>query len=58
VQPVRREKHFLVVEVVEPVPGTGPIVEVVLEAVLSRRRHTLPWRALTDRSVWRQGWVR
>ncbi|MFA9217877.1 MAG: TIGR02450 family Trp-rich protein [Sphingomonadaceae bacterium] len=56
VQPQHREKHFLVVEVVEPETEGGAITDIVLEAVHSRRRQTLPWRALDDAAQWRQGW--
>ena len=56
VQPVNRERHFLVTAVVEPViPGTPP-EDVELEAVLTKRIMRLPWRALTDSSQWLQGW--
>jgi tryptophan-rich hypothetical protein len=56
VVPTNKEKHFMVVEVVEPAQEGGPVVEVVLEAVHSGRRQTLPWRALADAAQWRQGW--
>ena len=49
--------HFLVVKVLDPdVAGAAP-TEVHLEAVLSRRILTLPWRELQDAAVWKQGWV-
>ena len=57
VVPRDREKHFLVVKVLDPdVAGAAP-TEVHLEAVLSRRILTLPWRELQDAAVWKQGWV-
>ncbi|MBK1616536.1 hypothetical protein CKO44_24145 [Rubrivivax gelatinosus] len=57
VQPVNREKHFVVVRVIEPEPPAVRIEQVELEAVHSRRVLQLHWRDLTDPGVWRQGWV-
>ncbi len=57
VQPVNREKHFVVVRVIEPEPPAVRIEQVELEAVHSRRVLQLHWRELTDARVWRQGWV-
>ena len=53
VQPVDREKHFLVTRVIAQ---EGAALQVVLEAVHSKRVQTLPWTALKDSAVWRQGW--
>jgi len=55
--PVNREKHFVVIRVVEPEPPEGPIELVEIEAVHSRRSFLLHWRELTDGGRWRQGWV-
>jgi tryptophan-rich hypothetical protein len=57
VQPRNREKHFVVVRVIEPEPPALRIEQVELEAVHSRRMLQLHWRELTDTRVWRQGWV-
>lgn len=57
VQPVKREKHFVVVRVIEPEPPAVRIEQVELEAVHSGRVLQLHWRELTDPLVWRQGWV-
>ncbi len=57
VAPTRREKHFVVVRVIEPEPPAVRIEQVELEAVHSRRVLLLHWRELTDASLWRQGWV-
>lgn len=57
VQPLNREKHFVVVRVIEPEPPAVRIAQVELEAVHSRRVLQLHWRDLTDPRVWRQGWV-
>lgn len=57
VQPVNREKHFVVVKVIEPEPPAVRVEHVELEAVHSKRVLRLHWRDLTDGQVWRQGWV-
>ena len=56
VAPSNKEKHFMVVELIEPAQEGGAVVEIVLEAVHSRRRQTMPWRELADAANWRQGW--
>lgn len=56
VQPVNREKHFVVVRVIEPEPPAVRIEHVELQAVHSGRVRLLHWRELTDAGVWRQGW--
>ena len=55
VDPVRREKHFVVTEV--EYDEEQNVVACTLEAVLSKRETPIDWRELTDRSRWRQGWV-
>ena len=55
VQPQNREKHFIVIRVLQPEEG-GPVEQVELEAVLSRRSVLLQWRELTLGTVWLQGW--
>ena len=57
VAPRNREKHFVVVRVIEPEPPSIRIEQVKLEAVHSRQVYLLHWRELTDASRWRQGWV-
>ena len=56
VQPVNKEKHFLVVRLLEPDLEGAPVETVEMEAILTRRTFVLPWRALTDEAVWQQGW--
>lgn len=56
VKPANKEKHFMVVELVEPAVEGGPVADIVLEAVHSRRRQTMPWRELADAALWLQGW--
>ena len=57
VTPANKEKHFMVVELVQPAKEGDPVIGIVLEAVHSRRRQTMPWRELTDGAKWRQGWL-
>lgn len=57
VAPLNKEKHFVVVSVVEPLPPAVRIEQVELQAVHSGRTQVLPWRELTDATRWRQGWV-
>jgi tryptophan-rich hypothetical protein len=56
VNPVAREKHFVVVAVVEPEVAGQPVEYVDLQAVHSRRVQRLRWRELRDTTRWRQGW--
>jgi tryptophan-rich hypothetical protein len=55
--PRDKEKHFVVIRVVEPVPPAVRIEQVELQAVHSGRIVLLHWRELTDGRQWRQGWV-
>ncbi|MCP8687353.1 TIGR02450 family Trp-rich protein [Marinobacterium sedimentorum] len=53
-RPENREKHFLVTELYRDDEGT--VLEVELQAVLSRRNQRLPWQNLQDESHWSMGW--
>ncbi len=55
VQPVRKEKHFLVTDVQEDAAGNPQTV--TLQAVYSKRERAVVWRELRDVSQWQQGWV-
>lgn len=57
VSPRNREKHFVVVRVIEPELPSTRVEQVELEAVHSKQVYLLHWRELTDASLWRQGWV-
>ena len=57
VVPRLKEKHFVVIRVIEPEPPSVRIDQIELEAIHSRRTCLLHWRELTDSSQWRQGWV-
>ena len=48
------EKHFVVVPVFRD--RYGHVLDVLLEAVLTRRRQRLPWRELRDSGTWAPGW--
>ncbi|MBS61494.1 TIGR02450 family Trp-rich protein [Salinisphaera sp.] len=52
--PENGEKHFLVVDLLRD--DNDNVVQVVLEAVLTRRRITQPWRRLNNEQTWRFGW--
>ena len=54
--PQDKEKHFLVVRVLQPEDPQAPVTEVELEAVYSRRSRVIAWTMLTDAERWRQGW--
>ena len=56
VKPVARQKHFLVVKVLEPEPPEAPVEWVEIESVYSGKVQRIRWRALLDDAVWRQGW--
>ena len=53
-QPRNREKHFLVVELLED--ESGNLLAVELQAVYSGRSQCLDWRELRDGARWRMGW--
>ena len=57
VTPRQREKHFVVVRVIEPELPSVRVEQVELVAVHSRQVYLLHWRELTDASLWRQGWL-
>ncbi len=52
--PVNREKHFLVIELYRD--DEENVVDIELEAVLTKSRRRLPWQALKDDTLWRMGW--
>ncbi|UQS15016.1 TIGR02450 family Trp-rich protein [Pseudomonas sp. HS6] len=53
--PQNREKHFLVTELFRDEDGT--VLEIELQAVLTRRRQQLDWHALQDDAHWKMGWL-
>lgn len=56
VNPINREKHFIVTRVVQPEHPDEPVEWIDLQAVLSKRTQTLRWQVLLDSEAWQQGW--
>ena len=54
VTPKNKEKHFIVTEVITNEEEV--VVACVIEAVMTRRQQTLPWRELGDSTNWKTGW--
>ena len=52
--PQNREKHFLVTELFRDEEGT--VLEVELQAVLTKRAERLGWQTLKDNTHWLSGW--
>ncbi|WP_445180962.1 TIGR02450 family Trp-rich protein [Pseudomonas sp. McL0111] len=52
--PQNREKHFLVTELFEDEDGT--VLEVELQAVLTKRCERLDWQSLKNSDQWLSGW--
>ncbi|MBH8611624.1 TIGR02450 family Trp-rich protein [Pseudomonas mohnii] len=53
--PQNREKHFLVTELIRN--DEGEVLEVELQAVLTKRSEQLKWQALCDKDQWKFGWL-
>ncbi|WLH69237.1 TIGR02450 family Trp-rich protein [Pseudomonas sp. FP2309] len=53
-QPQHKEKHFLVTELFRDDEGT--VLEIELQAVMTRRGERLPWQTLQDADAWKIGW--
>ncbi len=43
--PENKEKHFMVIKVIEPEVEGGSVEQVVIEAVMSKRQKTIHWRS-------------
>ena len=52
--PQNRKKHFLVSELFCDEEGT--VLEIELQAVLTRRCQRLNWQDLQNDSAWQMGW--
>jgi len=52
--PLNREKHFLVTELFCDEEGT--VLELELQAVLTRRSERMAWQTLQDPQSWVMGW--
>jgi tryptophan-rich hypothetical protein len=54
-QPQNREKHFLVTELFRDEEGT--VVDIELQAVLTKRSERLASQDLSNHEHWKFGWV-
>lgn len=54
VQPLRRQKHFLVTSLVRDEQEV--VVACELEAIIDKQVYTIDWRALQDAAQWQMGW--
>ena len=57
VTPVKKQKHFLVSRVIQPLVPTDPVELVEIESVFSKATQVIARRDLQNDDVWRQGWV-
>ncbi|CRM50933.1 TIGR02450 family Trp-rich protein [Pseudomonas sp. 24 R 17] len=53
-RPRNKEKHFLVTELFRDDEGT--VLEIELQAAMTRRSERLPWQTLQDIDAWKIGW--
>jgi len=56
VKPQNKEKHFIVIKLIEPALPNIKIEQIELQAVYSNRAFIMPWRDLTEVDQWLQGW--
>jgi tryptophan-rich hypothetical protein len=56
VEPIAKQKHFLVSKVILPEPPSEKIEFVEIEAVYSKKTSLISWRDLTNSELWLQGW--
>jgi tryptophan-rich hypothetical protein len=56
IKPVRKQKHFLIVSVIQPENPEGIAEWVEIEAVYSRATTRMRWRELLDETIWQRGW--
>ena len=54
VHPMNREKHFLVTELF--CDETDKVLEIELQAVLTRNSQRIAWQRLQDTQAWVMGW--
>ncbi|KTC24597.1 hypothetical protein AO391_11420 [Pseudomonas marginalis ICMP 9505] len=53
-RPSNKEKHFLVTELFRDEEGT--VLEIELQAIMTRRAERLAWQTLQNDDDWRIGW--
>ena len=56
VQPVAKNKHFIVTKVIQPEEENTPLDLIEIEAVFSKKTIQISWRDLQDATKWIQGW--
>lgn len=56
VKPQNKEKHFLVIKLIEPDQEGDPLQWIALEAIYSKRIVLMNWRELKNQAHWLQGW--
>lgn len=54
VNPVKKEKHFLVSEL--ELDEEGDVIHCLIEAIISSRSEKIDWKVLKDSDCWLQGW--
>jgi tryptophan-rich hypothetical protein len=52
--PKNKEKHFLVTELFRDEEGT--VLEIELQAVMTRRTERVGWQTLQNANSWKMGW--
>jgi tryptophan-rich hypothetical protein len=52
--PNNKEKHFLVTELFRDEEGT--VLEIALQAVMTRRTERVGWQTLQNANSWKMGW--
>ena len=57
VQPIDKEKHFVVIRVFERRTGESTTVHLELESILSKRVRSMPLHELSDATFWKRGWA-
>ena len=56
VQPIAKQKHFLVTKVITPEDPQEKIEFVEIEAIYSKKVRQIAWRELMNSEDWLQGW--
>lgn len=56
VEPIAKQKHFLVSKVIVPESPNEKIEFVEIEAIYSKKTTQIAWRDLSNSELWIQGW--
>jgi tryptophan-rich hypothetical protein len=56
VNPVAKQKHFLVTKVIQSELPSEKIEWVEIEAVMTKKVSRIAWRELSNNAFWIQGW--